>query len=59
MGYGEIGTELGQNATSDVYRSWASTYAWSEYQQLSFNVELLIDNAVSRRLGQAPEQSLR
>jgi thiaminase/transcriptional activator TenA len=59
MGYGEIGADLGQTATSDVYRSWVSTYAGNEYQQVCVDVGILIDNAISRRLGYDPEESPR
>jgi thiaminase (transcriptional activator TenA) len=43
----------------DVYRSWFSTYAGSEYQQICVDLGILIDNAVNQRLGYDPEQSPR
>ncbi|MEM1344764.1 MAG: TenA family protein [Pseudomonadota bacterium] len=59
MGYGEIGTHLGEAATSDTYRDWIDTYAGADYQGLCVDVGQLIDGAAQRRLGEAPQSSPR
>ncbi|MBX2825104.1 MAG: thiaminase II [Gammaproteobacteria bacterium] len=59
MGYGEIGTFLKKSATSDHYRDWIDTYAGSEYQELCVSVGQLIDTAILRRIGDAPQSSPR
>lgn len=33
MGYGEIGTRLASEATSDTYADWINTYAGADYQE--------------------------
>ena len=59
LGYGEIGARLGRTATSDAYGDWIATYAGDEYQQVCADVGGLIDGAVERRLGTAPESAPR
>ncbi|MEP2639950.1 thiaminase II [Roseobacter sp.] len=59
MGYGEIGTYLAQTKTSDTYAGWIDTYAGDAYQQVCANVGALIDGAVARRIGDAPQASPR
>lgn len=59
MGYGEIGSTLRQTATSDRYEDWIATYAGTPYQEGCQRVGSLIDGAVLRRLGPAPETSPR
>ncbi|MFT6840123.1 MAG: thiaminase/transcriptional activator TenA [Candidatus Azotimanducaceae bacterium] len=52
FGYGEIGHRLAQTSTSGApYADWIATYAGSEYQQAMTSVGLMLDAAVSRRLG--------
>ncbi len=51
MGYGEIGSNLDQSATSQAYREWIDTYAGADYQSLCVDLGALIDDAVMRRLG--------
>lgn len=55
LGYGEIGTRLGDGATSDTYADWIGTYAGDEYQGICHSVGALIDDALRHRLGDAPE----
>ncbi|MEO0945859.1 MAG: thiaminase II [Pseudomonadota bacterium] len=59
MGYGEIGEALASSATSETYRDWINTYSGDEYQSLCADVGKLIDAAVSRRLGDAPNAAPR
>ena len=59
MGYGEIGSHLAANKSSDVYKEWINTYASPEYQQVCKDVGVLIDGAVARRLGANPMTSPR
>ncbi|MEO1494964.1 MAG: thiaminase II [Pseudomonadota bacterium] len=59
MGYGEIGARLGREATSDTYSDWIETYSGAEYQGLCTAVGGLIESAVARRLGDAPQNSPR
>ena len=59
LGYGEIGARLGQEATSRTYADWIATYAGDDYQQVCRDVGALIDAAVARRLGAAPQDSPR
>jgi thiaminase/transcriptional activator TenA len=59
MGYGEIGTNLDQSATSETYREWINTYAGAEYQELCVFLGELIDQAVIRRLGENYETTGR
>lgn len=59
MGYGEIGAHLAQKAGDTPYMDWINTYAADDYQQVCRDVGALIDQAVARRLGDAPESSPR
>lgn len=59
MGYGEIGLRLGAERESDTYGDWIDTYAGSEYQEVCVAVGAMLDAAVTRRLGDAPEDSPR
>ena len=60
FGYGEIGTRLAAEAAPDTpYRPWIDTYAGSEYQDVMVSVGKMLDGAVARRLGAAPEISAR
>ncbi|WP_370228485.1 thiaminase II [Cognatishimia sp.] len=58
MGYGEIGARLIKDHAPD-YADWITTYGTAEYQSVCEDVGALIDAAVARRLGNAPEQSPR
>jgi hydroxymethylpyrimidine kinase/phosphomethylpyrimidine kinase len=52
FGYGEISHRLAQTSTSGApYADWIATYAGSKYQQAMTSVGLMLDAAVSRRLG--------
>lgn len=51
MGYGEIGTRLAAEATSDTFRDWINAYSSSEYQEACQAVGELLDSALTRRLG--------
>ncbi|ETA49399.2 hypothetical protein P279_24750 [Rhodobacteraceae bacterium PD-2] len=51
MGYGEIGTRLAAEATSDTYAGWIVTYAGAEYQDACRAVGVLLDEAILHRLG--------
>ncbi|MEI4486971.1 TenA family protein [Frigidibacter sp. MR17.14] len=59
LGYGEIGTALRDEATSDAYADWIATYAGDEYQGVCEGVAVLIDRTVAERIGPAPEASPR
>lgn len=59
LGYGEIGARLAAEASADTYRDWIGTYGNDDYQALCAEVGALIDGAVARRLGPAPEDSPR
>ena len=59
MGYGEIGTTLAASRTSDVYANWIGSYAEEVYQRICIDVGALIDGAVARRIGDAPQSSPR
>lgn len=60
FGYGEIGLRLAQTATADTpYRDWIDTYADGQYQSVMTTIGQMIDDAVMRRLGAAPEQAAR
>lgn len=59
LGYGEIGARLAGEATSDAYGDWIATYGGAEYQEVCRDTGALIDDAVRRRLGEAPEASPR
>ncbi|WP_170410980.1 TenA family protein [Ruegeria atlantica] len=51
MGYGEIGTRLAAEATSDTYCDWITTYASDDYQGACAAVGELLDSALTRRIG--------
>ncbi|MGY3436398.1 MULTISPECIES: thiaminase II [unclassified Marinovum] len=51
MGYGEIGTRLAQEATSDTYAEWIAAYAGDGYQAACADVGAMLDAALVRRLG--------
>lgn len=51
MGYGEIGTRLAAEKTSDTYADWINTYADAGYQSACAAVGELLDSALTRRLG--------
>ena len=55
MGYGEIGARLGPVEDGHPYADWISTYAGEDYQRTCREVGALLDGAVARRLGTAPE----
>ncbi len=59
MGYGEIGARLAPDAAGSAYADWINTYAADDYQQVCRDVGALIDRAVARRLGDAPDTSPR
>ncbi|EEE38232.1 TENA/THI-4 family protein [Rhodobacteraceae bacterium KLH11] len=59
MGYGEIGTRLASEATSQTYRDWINTYAGAEYQGACKAVGELLDQALTRRIGADFETSPR
>ncbi|WP_299349638.1 thiaminase II [uncultured Shimia sp.] len=59
MGYGEIGSRLGAEATSDTYRDWIDTYAEGDYQSACQAVGDLLDSALTRRIGADFEASPR
>lgn len=59
MGYGEIGAELAATKTSDTYADWIDTYAGDDYQQACRDVGALLDDAVSRRIGDDIQASPR
>lgn len=58
MGYGEIGARLLKDHAPE-YADWIETYGTADNQGLCDAVGELIDGAVARRLGDAPEQSPR
>lgn len=51
MGYGEIGTRLAAEKTSDAYADWINTYAGDDYQGACAAVGEMLDAALIRRLG--------
>ncbi|NVO55975.1 thiaminase II [Rhodobacteraceae bacterium B1Z28] len=51
MGYGEIGTRLASQATSETYQDWINTYAGEDYQGACKAVGELLDSALTRRIG--------
>ncbi|MEP3298337.1 MAG: thiaminase II [Pseudoruegeria sp.] len=51
LGYGEIGTRLGQDRKSNAYGPWIETYAGSEYQEICATVGHMVDSALVQRLG--------
>lgn len=59
LGYGEIGTRLAAEAGETPYADWIATYSGTDYQRTCREVGALIDAAVDRRLGPAPEESPR
>ncbi|WP_171237903.1 thiaminase II [Ruegeria sp. HKCCA5763] len=59
MGYGEIGTRLAEEATSETYRDWINTYAGEEYQGACQAVGELLNSALTRRLAADFEPSPR
>ncbi|WP_298851281.1 thiaminase II [uncultured Ruegeria sp.] len=59
MGYGEIGARLTSEATSETYREWISTYAGGDYQGACKAVGVLLDSALTRRIGADFEASPR
>ena len=59
-GYGEIGARLMQQAGPEhPYRDWIATYGGDDYQGLARETGTMIDAAMARRLGDAPERSPR
>lgn len=59
LGYGEIGARLADGAGDTPYADWIATYGGDEYQGLCAEVGALIDGAVARRVGPAPQDSPR
>ena len=59
MGYGEIGSRLSAEATSDTYLDWINTYAGEDYQGACKAVGELLDSALTRRIGADFEASPR
>tara|TARA_R110002124_G_scaffold50083_1_gene146035 strand:- start:1516 stop:2187 length:672 start_codon:yes stop_codon:yes gene_type:complete len=59
LGYGEIGARLASEAEQTPYAEWIATYSGADYQRSCREVGALIDAAVARRLGAAPEDSPR
>ena len=59
LGYGEIGSRLKAEATSDAYVDWIDTYAAEDYQSVCRSVANLIEKAVHRRLGSDPQSTPR
>ena len=59
MGYGEIGARLATEATSETYRDWINAYASEDYQAACKAVGELLDQALTRRIGQNFEASPR
>lgn len=59
LGYGEIGLRLAAARGNTPYGEWIETYAGPAYQQACQNAGTLLDNAVERRLGPAPQDSPR
>lgn len=59
LGYGEIGARLSADGHGTPYSDWIATYAGADYQTTCREVGALIDAAVARRLGPAPEDSPR
>lgn len=60
FGYGEIGTRLARSAAPDTpYGDWIATYADDDYQNVMKRVGQMIDEAVSRRIGDTPASAPR
>src|SRR5690606_8336140 len=51
VGYAEIGHRLAAVAGETPYQSWIDTYAGEEFQEAGRTVGRLIDEALTRRLG--------
>ena len=52
MGYGEIGLLLADSKAEDTpYTEWIATYADPEFQEVCATAGAMIDNAVTRRVG--------
>lgn len=52
MGYGEIGLRLSESRSADTpYADWIDTYADPAYQSVCATAGAMIDNAVTRRVG--------
>ncbi|MEO0372948.1 MAG: TenA family protein, partial [Pseudomonadota bacterium] len=52
MGYGEIGTRLASEKTSEAYADWIATYAGDDYQAPCVAVGDMLEAALIRRLGE-------
>ena len=59
MGYGEIGSRLAAEATSDTYADWINTYAGDDYQGACTAVGEMLENALVHRLGENYQASPR
>ena len=60
LGYGEIGARLAREAAPDTpYRDWIDSYAGADYQSACIAAGNLMDSAILKRLGPAPETSPR
>ena len=61
LGYGEIGARLAAGGVDPAhpYAGWIETYGGAEYQQVCTQAGALLDRAIARRLGDAPEASPR
>ncbi len=59
MGYGEIGSRLAAEATSDTYADWINTYAGDDYQGACTAVCEMLENALVHRLGENYQASPR
>ncbi|MDB6453618.1 thiaminase II [Falsirhodobacter sp. 20TX0035] len=55
LGYGEIGARLAAAPHAPDYAEWIKTYGSAKYQALCHDTAALIDGAMARRLGEAPE----
>ncbi|SLN45247.1 Thiaminase-2 [Roseovarius litorisediminis] len=59
LGYGEIGARLKTAKSNATYADWINVYAGDDYQSVCQQVGALIDSAMVRRLGVAPQESPR
>ncbi len=59
IGYGEIGTRLASEATSDTYHDWIDTYAGDDNLSVCKAVGAFLDQALTQRLGADFETSPR
>ncbi|TXR54632.1 thiaminase II [Reinekea thalattae] len=60
FGYGEIGLRLKPYAVAgNPYKDWIDIYSGEQYQQACVDIGHLLDLAIARRVGDAPEQSPR